>query len=74
MTQNNCQKMPEKIWQLLEISLSKLGFLFDRKLLRSLDEFCYRINRSQSKNNIFNNLIERMVKADKKYQPDFICS
>jgi superfamily II DNA or RNA helicase len=35
MTQNNCQKMPEKIWQLLEISLSKLGFLFDRKLLRS---------------------------------------
>jgi transposase-like protein len=41
---------------------------------RYLDEFCYRINRSQSKNNIFNNLIERMVKADKKYQPDFICS
>ena len=41
---------------------------------RYLDEFCYRINRSQSKENIFNNLIKRMVKADKKYQPEFICT
>ena len=41
---------------------------------RYLDEFCYRINRSQSKNNIFNNLIERMVHADKKYKPELICS
>ena len=41
---------------------------------RYLDEFCYRINRSQSKNNIFNNLIERMVVADKKYQSELICS
>ncbi len=24
--------------------------------------------------NIFNNLIKRMVKADKKYQPEFICT
>jgi transposase-like protein len=31
---------------------------------RYFDEFCYRINRSQSKNMIFNNLIKRMVKAD----------
>jgi len=41
---------------------------------RYLDEFCYRINRSQSKDNIFNNLIERMVHEDKKYQPELICS
>jgi transposase-like protein len=41
---------------------------------RYLDEFCYRINRSQSKNNIFNNLIERMVSSNKKYQNEFICS
>jgi len=41
---------------------------------RYLDEFCYRINRSQSKNNIFNNLIERMVYSDKKYQTELICS
>jgi transposase-like protein len=41
---------------------------------RYLDEFCYRINRSQSKNNIFNNIIERMVHSDKKYQTELICS
>jgi len=41
---------------------------------RYLDEFCYRINRSQSKNNIFNNLIQRMVHSDKKYQTELICS
>lgn len=41
---------------------------------RYLDEFCYRLNRSQSKNNIFNNLIERMVHSHKKYQTELICS
>ena len=41
---------------------------------RYLDEFCYRINRSQSKSNIFNNLIERMVNSDKIYQDQLICS
>lgn len=41
---------------------------------RYLDEFCYRINRSQMKTNIFNNLIRRMVAAKKKYQVELICS
>jgi len=35
---------------------------------RYFDEFCYRINRSQHKETVFNNLITRMVKADKIYQ------
>jgi transposase-like protein len=39
---------------------------------RYLDEFCYRINRSQTKDFIFNNLIERMVKSDKIYQMKLI--
>jgi transposase-like protein len=39
---------------------------------RYLDEFCYRINRSQTKDFIFNNLIERMVKSDKIYQKELI--
>ncbi|TXD61319.1 IS1595 family transposase, partial [Polaribacter sp. IC066] len=46
----------------------------DFNINRYLDEFCYRINRSQSKKNIFNNLIVRMVKADKIYQAKIICS
>jgi hypothetical protein len=41
---------------------------------RYLDEFCYRIDRSQMKENIFNNLVRRMVVADKIYQSKLICS
>jgi len=41
---------------------------------RYLNEFCYRINRSETKYNIFNNLIERMVHVDNKYQPELKCS
>jgi transposase-like protein len=41
---------------------------------RYLDEFCFRINRSQMKENIFNNLLARMVVADKIYQSELICN
>jgi transposase-like protein len=41
---------------------------------RYYDEFCYRINRSQSKSSIFNNLIVRMVQADKINQQQLICN
>jgi transposase-like protein len=40
---------------------------------RYIDEFCYRINRSQMKNNIFNNIIARMVAADEIYQNKLAC-
>lgn len=41
---------------------------------RYLSEFCYRLNRSQSKNGIFNNLIKRMVAAEKIPLRDLVCS
>lgn len=41
---------------------------------RYLNEFCYRINRSLMKDNIFNNLIRRMVTAEKIYQEKLICT
>lgn len=41
---------------------------------RYLSEFSYRINRSQSKNTIFNNLIRRMVERDVVYQDKLVCS
>ena len=41
---------------------------------RYVNEFCFRINRSQMKENIFNNLIGRMMKADKVYQSELICN
>ncbi len=40
---------------------------------RYYDEFCYRINRYQTKESIFNNLIVRMGKADKVNQHQIIC-
>jgi transposase-like protein len=41
---------------------------------RYFNEFCYRLNRSQSKDTIFNNLIKRMVSEDKLYHRNLICS
>ena len=41
---------------------------------RYYDEFCYRINRSQSKNTRFNNLINRMVKAEKIDLKKLVCT
>jgi len=41
---------------------------------RYLNEFCYRINRSQMKDNIFNNLVKKMVSADKIFQSKLICN
>ncbi len=48
------------------------SWVSESNINRYLDEFCYRINRSQMKGNIFNNLINRMVKADKIYQSKLI--
>jgi transposase-like protein len=41
---------------------------------RYFTEFCYRLNRSNSKQNIFNNLIVKMVNADKLYQNQIVCA
>ena len=43
-------------------------------LNRYFNEFCFRINRSQSKNTIFNNLITKIVNSDKIYQSEIICN
>lgn len=50
------------------------SWVSESNIERYLNEFCYRINRSQSKENIFNNLVTRMVIADKVYQTKLVCS
>ena len=50
------------------------SWVSDFNIDRYYDEFCYRINRSQSKRSIFNNLITRMVRADKINQDQLVCS
>lgn len=41
---------------------------------RYLDEFSFRINRSQNKKSIFDKLIRRMVKADNIYHNQIVCT
>ena len=40
------------------------SWVSENNIERYFNEFCYRINRSQSKDTVFNNLMKRMVKAD----------
>ena len=40
---------------------------------RYLAEYSFRINRSQSKETIFNSLIKRMLKREPIFQPLLIC-
>lgn len=46
----------------------------EKNIDRYFDEFCYRINRSQNKETIFNNLITRMVEADNILHKEIVCS
>jgi len=50
------------------------SWVSDFNINRYFNEFCFRINRSQSKNTIFNNLITKMVESDKIYQSEIICN
>lgn len=49
------------------------SWVSERHINRYLDEFCYRINRSQNKDTIFNNLIKRMVNNDIITHEKIIC-
>lgn len=48
------------------------SWVSDENLNRYFNEFCFRINRSQNKNTIFNNLIAKMVDKNKIYQTKLI--
>lgn len=71
---NNFQKLHTMIHQIKSWIRTTYSWVSDFNIDRYFAEFCYRLNRSQSKSNIFNNLIERMIKADKIYQVKLICT
>lgn len=50
------------------------SWVSDFNINRYFNEFCFRINRSQSKATIFNNLITKMVNKEKVYQNQIICN
>jgi transposase-like protein len=50
------------------------SWVSEKNIDRYFNEFCYRINRSQNKETIFNNLIRRMVATDNVTHEQMICS
>lgn len=53
---------------------STYSWVSEGNIERYFNEFCYRINRSQTKETIFNNLMKRMVKADNITHKQMLCS
>jgi len=50
------------------------SWVSERNIERYFNEFSYRINRSQNKNTIFNNLIKRMVKSENITHKQILCN
>ncbi|MDT0641400.1 IS1595 family transposase [Zunongwangia sp. F363] len=50
------------------------SWVSDFNINRYFNEFCFRVNRSQSKATIFNNLLTKMVNKDKVYHKQIICN
>ena len=50
------------------------SWVSENNINRYFDEFCYRINRSQSKDSIFNNTIQRIVKLENITHQEIVCA
>lgn len=70
----NFKAMHTMIHQVKSWIRTTYSWVSEFNINRYLNEFCYRINRSLMKENIFNNLIRKMVAADKIYQEKLICN
>lgn len=70
----NFQKLHTMIHQIKSWLRTTYSWVSPFHIDRYFGEFCFRLNRSRSKSNIFNNLIQRMVIKDKIYQHELICS
>jgi hypothetical protein len=68
----NFKALHTRIHQVKSWIKTTYSWVSDDKLNRYFNEFCFRINRSQSKATIFNNLIVKMVEVDKIYQSELI--
>lgn len=70
----NFQALHTMIHQVKSWLRTTYSWVSEKHINRYFNEFCYRINRSQSKDTIFNNLITRMVKGEKISQSQIVCS
>lgn len=70
----NFKALHTMIQQLKSWLRTTYSWVSEKNIERYFNEFCYRINRSQNKESIFNNLIRRMVAADNITHQQIICS
>lgn len=70
----NFKKLHTLIHQVKSWIRTTYSWVSPHNLDRYFDEFCYRLNRSQSKKTIFNNLIQRMISSDNIYHTELICT
>lgn len=68
----NFKALHTMIYQVKSWIRTTYSWVSEENLNRYFSEFCFRINRSQSKATIFNNLITKMVEHDKIYQTELI--
>jgi transposase-like protein len=68
----NFKAMHTMIHQVKSWIRTTYSWVSEKHIDRYLNEFCYRINRSQSKETVFNNLITRMVSNEKIYHVQII--
>jgi hypothetical protein len=70
----NFKAMQTMIHQIKSWIRTTYSWVSDFNINRYFNESCFRINRSQRKATIFNNLITKIVKKDKVYHNQIICS
>lgn len=71
---NNFKALHTMIHQVKSWLRTTYSWVSEKNIDRYYSEFCYRINRSQNKDTIFNNLIERMVSTKNVTHAQIICS
>ena len=70
----NFKALHTMIYQIKSWIRTTYSWVSDFNINRYFNEFCFRINRSQSKATIFNNLITKMVEKGKVHQNQIICN
>lgn len=71
---NNFKALHTMIHQVKSWLRTTYSWVSEKNIERYFNEFCYRINRSQYKESIFNNLIKRMVVAENITHEQLVCT
>ena len=71
---SNFKALHTMIHQVKSWIRTTFSWVSDFNINRYFDEFCYRLNRSQAKGKIFNNLINRMVMANNIEHAKLVCA